>query len=273
MDNTKELALTKTGRHPRDGRVVYYFTGDISVAGGTLDFSSASNDTVNRTLGGGNYAGAIDIATGATFQFWRNSGTQEFSGVISGGGNVRLAHKGTYTLSGANTYTGKTTVHGEFNGNTATLNVSSFNSVVSGSIETGMGTVATPVASSSLGVPANATNGIVDIGRTAMQASAVLNYTGAGETTDRVMNLVASGNSQRKGVNNLGTGTLTFTSPWTGVAGVHNNTIPITTNADMVLAGSVPGPFRGLGEARQCQTQPERTVHHLEQRQPLRRNS
>ena len=122
----------------------YTFTGNISVGGGTLDFSSATNDTVNRTLGGGNFAGDIDIATGATFQFWRNTGSQEFSGVISGGGNLRLAYKGTYTLSGANTYTGKTIVHGEFNGNTATLNVSSFNSVVSGSIVTGMGTVPLP---------------------------------------------------------------------------------------------------------------------------------
>jgi autotransporter-associated beta strand protein len=154
---------------------------------------------------------------------------------------VRLAHKGNYTLSGPNTYTGKTTIHGEFNGNSASLNVSSFNSVASGSIVTGMGTVPTPVASSSLGVPSSAANGTVDVGRTAMQASAVLNYTGMGETTDRVMNLVASGNGQRKGVNNLGTGTLTFTSPWIGAnAPVNNNTIPITTNADMILNGSVP---------------------------------
>jgi autotransporter-associated beta strand protein len=247
LDSTKQLALTKTGAGTaRMPGLAYAFTGNISVEGGTLDFSSASNDAVNRTLGGGNYAGNIDITSGATFQFWRNTGNQEFSGVISGGGNVRLAHKGNYTLSGPNTYTGKTTIHGEFNGNTATLNVSSFNSIVSGSIVTGMGPVATPVASSSLGRPTTAANGTVDIGRTAMQASAVLNYTGAGETTDRVMNLVASGNSQRKGVNNLGTGTLTFTSPWTGVAGVHNNIIPITTNADMVLSGSVPDHFVSL---------------------------
>jgi fibronectin-binding autotransporter adhesin len=239
--------ITKTGAGIlRMPAATYDFTGDISVQGGTLDFSSNSNDTVNRTLGGGNYAGDIDIASGATFQFWRNTGNQEFSGVISGGGNVRLAHKGTYTLSGPNTYTGKTTVHGEFNGNTATLNVSSFNSVVSGSIVTGMGPVATPVASSSLGAPNSAANGTVDIGRTAMQASAVLNYTGMGETTDRVMNLVSSGNSQRKGVNNLGTGTLTFTSPWVGPIGVNNNTIPITTNADMILSGSVPDNFVAL---------------------------
>ena len=48
-----------------------------------------------------------------------------------------------------------------------------------------------------------------------MQANAILNYTGTGETTDRVMNLVASGTST-KVVNNLGTGTLTFTSRGSG---------------------------------------------------------
>ena len=236
--------LSKTGNGILRLSAAAYNFPSISVAGGTLDFSSATNDTVTRTLGGGNYAGNIDIATGATFQFWRNTGTQEFSGVISGGGNVRLAHKGIYTLSGANTYTGKTTIHGEYNGNTASLNVSSFNSVNGGT---------PPLASSSLGAPTTVANGTVDIGRTSMQASAVLNYTGAGETTDRVMNLVASGNAQRKVVNNLGTGTLTFTSPWIGPAGLNNTTMPIITNADMILTGSVPDNFVALekhGNAR-----------------------
>ncbi|MFZ9935781.1 MAG: DUF5018 domain-containing protein [Luteolibacter sp.] len=236
---TSSFGLTKTG----SGTVLLKtmqntLTGNISVQGGTLFIGADSADNISRRLGSGNFTGDIDIASGATFQFWTGvSEAQEFSGVISGAGNVRLAYKGNYTLSGDNTYTGKTTVHGEYNGNTATLNVSSFNSVNGGS---------PPLASSSLGAPTTVANGTVDIGRTGMQASAILNYTGPGETTDRVMNLVSSGNSQRKGVSNLGSGTLTFTSPWIGPVGVNNNTIPITTNADMILNGSVPDNFLAL---------------------------
>ena len=201
--------LTKTG--DGDLRPIhddYSFTGDINVARGNLIFHSGTSDGVARTLGGGDFTGNINIAGGSSFQFYRDSSgtSQTFSGVISGAGDLRLAYNTTYNLTGANTYTGKTIFHGEFNGRTTTLNVSSFNSVVEGQ------------PSSSLGAPTTVENGTVDIGRTGMQANAILNYTGPGETTDRVMNLVASGTST-KVVNNLGTGPLVFTSPWIAPVG------------------------------------------------------
>lgn len=128
------------------------FTGDISVAGGNFMIGATANDGVSRQLGGGNFTGNIDIAAGATFEFWTGvvGQQQEFSGVISGDGNVRLAYRGIYTLSGANTYSGKTTIHGEYNGQLARLRVASFNSVVGGS------------PSSSLGAPTTVANGTVD---------------------------------------------------------------------------------------------------------------
>jgi autotransporter-associated beta strand protein len=245
-------------------------TGDISVAGGTFMIGATANDGVSRQLGGGNFTGNIDIAAGATFEFWTGTySDQEFSGVISGGGNVKLAYRGTYTLSGANTYTGKTTIHGEYNGNLAQLNVSSFNSVVSGSIETGSGTVATPLPSSSLGAPTTVANGTVDIGRWSMQASALLNYTGPGETTDRVMNLMSAGTVQIKGVRNRGTGTLTFTSPWTaGGAGFNENRIYIETDSDIILSGgNVPDGFitlMKLGNAKLSVSGPTTTYNNVQ---------
>ena len=225
-------------------------TGDISIGGGIFRIGNVgnTNDGVSRQLGNGNFTGNIDIADRAVFEFYTGTvSNQEFSGVISGAGSVKLAYRGIYTLSGANTYTGKTTVHGEFNGRLAELNVSSFNSIVSGSMVTDSGTVATPLPSSSLGAPTTVANGTVDIGRWSMQSSALLNYTGRGETTDRVMNLMSSGTLQIKGVRNRGTGTLTFTSPWTaGGAGWNTNRIYIETDSDMVLSGNVPDGFEAL---------------------------
>jgi autotransporter-associated beta strand protein len=233
-------------------------TGDISIGGGIFKIGATSNDGISRRLGDGNFTGNIDIADRAQFEFWTGvSGQQqEFSGVISGAGNVKLAYRGIYTLSGANTYTGKTTIHGEYNGQLARLRVSSFNSVVGGS------------ASSSLGAPTTVANGTVDIGRWSMQASALLDYTGPGETTDRVMNLMSSGNAQIKGVNNLGTGTLTFTSPWTaGGAGWNTNRIYIQTDADMILSGNVPDGFITMekrGNAKLSVSGPTTTFNNVD---------
>lgn len=257
-------------------------TGDISIGGGTFRIGATSNDSVSRQLGGEDFTGIYTVPpspwstvyraeggrnfTGninitdprATFEFWTGTySNQQFSGVISGDGNVKLAYRGTYTLSGANTYTGKTTVHGEYNFSLAQLNVSSFNSVVGGS------------ASSSLGAPTTVANGTVDIGRWSMQASALLNYTGPGETTDRVMNLMSSGgNTQIKGVRNLGTGTLTFTSPWTaGGAPWNENRIYIQTDADMILSGNVPEGFITMekhGNAKLSVSGPATTYNNVD---------
>ena len=58
----------------------------------------------------------VNVGTGAKsneLQFGNSTGTQTFSGVISGGGSVRRTGAGgTTILSGANTYTGTTSVDG-----------------------------------------------------------------------------------------------------------------------------------------------------------------
>src|SRR5205823_8883769 len=118
------------------------------------------------------------------------------------------------TLSGANTYSGKTTNSG------GALTVSSLNKVTGGS------------ASSSLGAPTTVANGTISFGITS--TSGTLIYTGAGETTDRVIDL--SGTTGGATIQNDGSGALTFSSDFTasGVgaktltlqgANVANNTI------------------------------------------------
>ena len=115
----------------------------------------------------------------------------------TGGGQINLTK---YTssgstalqLSGNNTYTGKTTVYG-------TLIVSSLNNIAS------------PVASSSLGRPTNATNGTITFGDGGGGGgTCALVYTGTGETTDRVINFGAQGQSIT--FDQSGSGNLKFTT-------------------------------------------------------------
>ena len=178
------------------------FSGNISVSAGTLRFGAPIRDSALATrLGAGNFSGNIAIATGSTMEFWTTT-SQTFSGIISGGGNLIFRYNPDITLAGANTYTGKTSIGGQFNGDSAILRIASLNKVVGGS------------SSSSLGAPTTVANGTIELGAGGAQASATIIYTGAGETTDRVINIVGGGSDDRKITNNGGV--LVFTSPFTG---------------------------------------------------------
>src|SRR5205807_6928129 len=87
------------------------------------------------------------------------------SGPMSGSSSsIIKSGTGSLTLSGANTYTGSTTLQ---NG---TLSVNSLNKVVGGA------------TSSALGAPTTVANGTISIGATT--TAGVLVYTGGGETSD-----------------------------------------------------------------------------------------
>lgn len=198
------------------------FTGALTVDGGMLILTGNSNPafaiTVNTgatlrignntatQLNTGNFAGNISTGTGGTVQLWSTS-AQELSGVISGAGGISKAYGGTLTLSGANTYTGKTQFLPQ---STAgfTVNVASFNSVVGGT------------ASSSLGAPTTIANGTIDLGSGSVQAGVNLTYvsTATGETTDRVINIGFNGSASHTITANNSTGILRFTSAFTSNA-------------------------------------------------------
>jgi len=80
------------------------YTGATSIAAGTLEIGGSGQ------LGGGTYDGPIAIGTGATFKYNSSANQTLQTGVISGGGNLIKDGAGTQTLSGANTYTGSTTI-------------------------------------------------------------------------------------------------------------------------------------------------------------------
>ena len=83
------------------------FTGGISVALYNAVFVISDSGS----LGSGAFAGAISIANGATFKY-SSSANQILSGAVSGAGALMkdTSTTSTLTLSGTNTYSGRTTV-------------------------------------------------------------------------------------------------------------------------------------------------------------------
>lgn len=105
--NTSALTKSSTGTWILTGTNTY--TGTTTINNGILQVGN------NGTTG--SIAGA-SIVTGATLQFYRSNDI-EYSGVISSVGQVKKEGAGTLTLSGVNTYSGKTVI----NDGTLTLGV------------------------------------------------------------------------------------------------------------------------------------------------------
>ena len=158
--------------------------------------------------------------------------TGEISGRIAG--NAIEVHKeatGTWILSGDNTFTTRVSIH------SGTLSVASINSVVGGS------------ASSNLGAPTTAADGTIDLGgllslpglNVNVRSAPTLRYTGTGETTDRVINLLFGADAI---LEQAGSGLLEFTSDLTGTDGdLRSGSLALTgsTSGTGEFAGAITG--------------------------------
>ena len=204
------------------------YTGDTTISAGILRIG---NNTAG-TLGGGNYAG--NIVNNGTLQIW-SSTAQTLSGVISGPGALAKAYGGTLTLSGANTYTGKTLLQPQTTAG-FTLIVSSFNSVVGGT------------ASSSLGAPTTVENGTIEFGSGSAQAGVNITYTGPGETTDRILNFNMNGTGATKTLDASGSGLLKFTSTFTKT-GSNTNDVTLQGAGNGEIVGGLDFVFRNFTKA------------------------
>jgi autotransporter-associated beta strand protein len=119
-------ALTKVGAGTLTLSGVNTYTGNTTVSAGTLATTHATNTlandgsiTVNSgaiyqvdgtdTVGAISGSGSIILANDKTLETVVNS-PHTFSGVISGGGNLAKSGTSTLTLSGSNTFTGKTSI-------------------------------------------------------------------------------------------------------------------------------------------------------------------
>jgi fibronectin-binding autotransporter adhesin len=202
-DNSGTVHLVKSGAGTLILNASNTFTGNLDINAGTLQIGQNAVVAANGArLGGGSYAGNIFIAAGANLDFQTNV-DQTLSGVISGDGNLLKRATGTLTLSGANTYTGKTTIGAITNNPSPTLVVSSFNSV------------SNPMASSSLGRPTTVANGTIEMGSNNSSPNPTIRYVGTGETTDRIINFNFNSSATRTLDASNGSGLLKFTSPFT----------------------------------------------------------
>jgi autotransporter-associated beta strand protein len=224
--------ITKTGAGTLNLTALNTFTGHTVISGGTLVVGG--NNTA-ATLGPANYAG--NITNNGTLLQFTNSTSQNLSGIISGSGTLQKGGSGTLTLSGANTYTGKTIIAASGAGG-PTLSVSSLNSVNSDGITPGIPSM----TSSSLGAPTTVANGTIQLGSGTNVRSATLIYTGSGETTDRVMNVNFNSGAKHTITNNAtGGGLLKFTSNFT------INPSSGTTTGGLTLRGSGKGEVAQIG--------------------------
>jgi fibronectin-binding autotransporter adhesin len=145
-----------------------------------------------------------------------------------GGGQVNLTvgqtdgsdPNQTVVLSGANTYSGKTTLDRYKN---TTLSVSSFNSVSS------------PMANSSLGRPTTVADGTINFGNSDT-STGVLLYTGTGEITDRILN--SASNTGHITLDQSGSNLLKFTG---GITGGNSSRILTLQGSSTTGTGEIAG--------------------------------
>jgi autotransporter-associated beta strand protein len=189
------------------------FTGSNNI-----EFSGTWTDTSSRTLTNNMSAGALTLSGGVNLSnsasnftlTFNGSGNTLVSSVVANGGTssaslLTYSGTGTLTLSGANSYAGITTI------SSGTVSINSLLNVGGGS--------------SSLGAPTTVANGTIAIG-----ATGILKYTGSGHSSDRVINLTASGGS----IDASGSGTFTL------IGGVTGNTF------NLVLTGTGAGVESGV---------------------------
>lgn len=191
------------------------WTGPITLTG-----SSDARIESNATSGGGALYITGTVSLVKTQLYIDGDDDTFISGIISGTGsgtspNFNSIRKGgntgILTLSGANTYTGQTKIQA------GTLSVSSLNSI-------GIG----HQLSSNLGAPTTTVNGTIQIGFLGTSTVfCILSYTGTGETTDRVVDLISPTGTTNCVIDNSGSGALIFSSNFTGSTGNFPGTLTL----------------------------------------------
>jgi autotransporter-associated beta strand protein len=186
--------------------------GTISFGGGTLQFST-SNTT--------DYSARFSTAAGQAYSFDTNGESVTLATALtSSGGSLAKLGAGTLSLTGANTYTGKTSVSG------GTLEFATIGNVGGGA--------------SNLGAPTTVANGTI-----ALSGGGTLRYTGSGASTNRVLNFNGAGTGGT--IDASGSGAITFTGDVNATAG-GNKTLTLrgTNTGDNTISGIIRNGGGGL---------------------------
>jgi len=181
---------------------------------GGIGYLNASGGGMLNLVGTGTATNAMDI--GAT-----TGGVLVINAKMAGALGIDFHHAngGIVLINGANTYTGRTNVQN------AIAVVSSFNSVSGGQ------------PSSSFGAPTTVANGTIGLNG-GTNANTAIRYVGAGETTDRVLDLF--GTTGGAVVEQAGTGLLKFTSNLTATGvGAKTLTLQGSTTGTGEIAGAI----------------------------------
>ena len=206
--NEGTLKLGAANRIPEGAGKGNVVLAPAALSTATLDLNGFA-EAINGLANSGPGSSVVDSAAGAavvTLTVGNNNATSTYSGVIqntSGTVNLAKAGSGTLTLAGLNTYSGPTTMTGN-----GTLSINSIKNVGGGA--------------SSLGAPTTIADGTITLTGT---TGGSINYTGTGDTTDRII--------ARAGV----TTTTNFLA--------NNGTGPLIWNGD--ITGTIGYTLRGSG--------------------------
>lgn len=201
-------------------------TGSVTVNGTNMVWVQSAEaytgtTTINNGANGlwlgvhnalGSLSGSSTITGSGTLVLSRTDDTT-LANTITGGVQLLMNDAGVVTLTGNNSYTGKTVMW------SGGMTVSSFNSVAGGT------------ATSSLGAPTTPSNGAIGMG---LGSTVTLKYTGSGETTDRILELAGPAGSGAI-LDQSGTGLLKFTGG-------------VTSSASGIIALTLQGSTAGTGE-------------------------
>lgn len=222
---TNAVTTTVLATPATDSAGATFATAPITIANSMATFGGAANSSliyVGIAAAPATFTGPWTLANAAgfaaTLQNQPAASTVTISGAIGGAANFTKAGAGSLVLSGANTYSGKTSL------NAGVLSVSSYNSVSGGGV------------SSSLGAPATIANGTINIGTGSTTATNV--YLGPGETTDRIINL--AGTSGGAVIQADGSGPIIFTSGVTATgAGTKTLFLQGTNTGNNTISGVI----------------------------------
>jgi autotransporter-associated beta strand protein len=210
--NIASEALTLNGSGVNFGGALINSSGNNEWAG-NITIGSATTRIQAKTGTTLTISGNITNNAGAALHFQGPTGANIIvSGIISGNGSLNTNTNDfpvSLTLSGNNTYTGKSVL------NSGTISINSIKDVGAGA--------------SSLGAPTTTANGQIDLG-SGTGGIVTLRYTGSGDSSNRTINLISTTANQT--IDQSGTGTLRFTSNFTAT-GAGSKTL--------ILQGSTAG--------------------------------
>jgi autotransporter-associated beta strand protein len=177
-------------------------TNPLTLNGGTIIASNGFGDSWNGPV-------TLNSDTTVNAQF-----NMSFGGTVSGAGGFVKTGGSRLTLPGSNHFTGALTVQ------SGTLAAVTLNRVSGGT------------ATSSLGAPATVGNGTISLG--SGTSTGTLDYTGPGETTDRVIQLAGT----------TGGATLSQTGTPSGIATTRGTSGLLKFTSDVSIPGSGSGDNR-----------------------------